>query len=337
MQRCLQLAQNGLGYTYPNPLVGSVITVNNKIIGEGWHLQSGKPHAEINAINSVKDKSLLKDATIFVNLEPCSHYGKTPPCSHKIVELGIPKVVIGTRDYASHVNGQGIKYLKEHNVEVIENVLEKEAFDINKRFFTFQQKKRPYIILKWAETANGFFAPKDNTQKWITNSFSKQLVHQWRTQEQAILVGGQTVRADNPELNARLWKGNNPIKVILSNQLNEIKDYKIFSGEQTIIINQDKTEEKDNIKWVKINSEENLIKQILDVLYQNGIQSVIIEGGKKILTQFIKSNIWDEARVLKGNTNWNNGIKTPELNHNQKVKETSIGDDSYILYQNHTL
>ncbi|MGI9527721.1 MAG: bifunctional diaminohydroxyphosphoribosylaminopyrimidine deaminase/5-amino-6-(5-phosphoribosylamino)uracil reductase RibD [Weeksellaceae bacterium] len=337
MQRCLQLAKNGLGTTYPNPLVGSVITVDNKIIAEGWHYKSGMPHAEVNAINAVKDSTILKDATLYVNLEPCIHFGKTPPCSHKIVELGIPKVVVGSRDYASHVNGQGIDYLKNHGVEVVEKILQEESYELNKRFFTFHQKKRPYIILKWAETVDGYFAPLDKTQKWITGHFSKQLVHLWRTQEQAILIGGETLRIDDPQLNARLWKGNNPIKVIVSNQIQPGSSYQVLKGNRTIIINHHTLKTRDNVSWIKINKQEDMIPQILSVLHKEGIQSIIIEGGKSILEQFIASNLWDEARVLNGSTPWNAGIKAPVLSNHKNRLQQRVGTDIYTLYQNETL
>lgn len=338
MQRCLQLAQNGLGTTYPNPLVGSVIVHNQKIIGEGWHKKAGEPHAEIVAINSVKNKELLKEATLYVNLEPCSHFGKTPPCSHRIVELGIPKVVIGCRDYASHVNGKGIEYLKSHKVEVIEGVLEKEATELNKRFFTFHQKKRPYIILKWAETKNGFFAPKNNEQKWITNTYTKQLVHKWRTEEQAILIGKNTAKIDNPQLNARLWKGNNPTKVIIDKNLELPLDLNIFNNGKTLIFNSLKKETVNNLQFIQINFEENMLPELLHQLHENNIQSIIIEGGAFTLNQFIQQNLWDEARILVGNTSWKDGIKAPELKNSKIIlSEQQIQHNTIFKIENRAL
>ena len=218
IKRCIELAKNGLGATYPNPLVGSVIVYKNKIIGEGWHQKAGAPHAEVNAINSVKDESLLNKSTIYVSLEPCSHFGKTPPCSDLIIAKGIKKVIIGTVDPFAEVAGRGIKKLMEAGCEVQVGILEKECQDLNKRFFTFHQKKRPYIILKWAQTTDGFIAPKVQEKRepvWITNQYSKQLVHKWRSEEQAILVGTNTAIADNPKLNTRLWNGKNPVRVVI--------------------------------------------------------------------------------------------------------------------------
>ena len=220
IKRCIELAQNGLGTTYPNPMVGSVIVYDGQIIGEGWHKKAGEPHAEVNAVNSVKDKSLLKKATIYVSLEPCSHFGKTPPCCDLIIANEIPNVVVGTVDPNEKVAGKGILKLIEAGANVTVGVLENECNELNKRFFTFHQKKRPYIILKWAESLDGFLAPEkagnqDRKPVWITNQYSRQLVHKWRTEEQAILVGTQTVVDDNPKLNARDWNGNNPTRIVI--------------------------------------------------------------------------------------------------------------------------
>ena len=224
MLRCLQLAKNGLGSTYPNPMVGSVIVYEDRIIGEGWHQQAGQPHAEVNAVNSVNDQSLLDKATIYVSLEPCSHFGKTPPCSDLIIAKGIKKVVIGTVDPFAEVAGRGIKKLIDAGCEVLVGVLEQECQQLNKRFFTFHQKKRPYIILKWAESLDGFIAPEAKSRSsrepvWITNSYSKQLVHKWRAEEQSILVGTKTVEADNPSLTTRDWSGKSPTRIVLDREL----------------------------------------------------------------------------------------------------------------------
>lgn len=334
MQRCLQLAQNGLGTTYPNPLVGSVIVHDKKIIGEGWHKKSGEPHAEIVAINSVEDSSLLKNATLYVNLEPCAHFGKTPPCSHRIVQLGIPKVVIGCRDFAAHVNGKGIQYLKENGVEVVEGVLEEEAKFLNRRFFTFHQKSRPYIILKWAETQNGFFAPTDKTQKWITNAYSKQWAHKWRTEEQAILVGNNTVKNDNPMLTARLWQGNQPTRIVISKNPTFGTNTHILQDGKTLIFNAEKDETTENVHFVKLNFEENVLNQIMQKLHEMKIQSVIVEGGVFTLRQFIQANLWDEARVLVGNSIWEDGIKAPDLPNSELIQQKKIESDTLYLHTN---
>lgn len=334
MQRCLQLAKKGLGSTYPNPLVGCVITYNQRIIGEAWHQKAGLAHAEINAINSVKDKSLLDKATLFVNLEPCSHFGKTPPCANRISELKIPKVIIGCRDFASHVNGKGIEIIKHGNSNVVENILNKESILLNKRFFTFQLKKRPYIILKWAETNNGYFSPIDNSQKWITNSLAKQHVHMRRSQENAILIGGNTLRIDNPKLNLRLWKGNQPYKIIISSKADFNSDANIFSDGKIIIFNNEKNIEKANINWIQIDFDKNIIKQLLKHLYSLNIQSIIVEGGLKTLQSFIDENLWDEAEIYVGNTSWKQGKKAPKLENSILIDKMNLNGDMWYNYKN---
>ncbi len=334
MQRCLELAKNALGSTYPNPLVGSVIVHNHTIIGEGWHKKAGQDHAEIVAIKNVRDKSLLRESTLYVNLEPCSHFGKTPPCSHKIVEFGIPKVVIGIRDKAAHVNGKGIAYLKENGVEVIEHILEEEAEWLNRRFFTFHTKKRPYIILKFAQTSNGYFAPLDEKQKWITNAYCKQLTHKWRTEEASILVGKRTAEIDQSQLNARWWKGNQPVRVLISKALSpQIKSF-LNSDLKTIVFTEEKIEEIKNVDFIKIDFKAEVLKQILDHLHQRNLQSIIIEGGATTLAHFIKKNLWDEARVFTGNVAWENGIKAPILENAKLLFRQDLDRDEYKLYVN---
>ena len=239
MQRCLFLARKAIGYTYPNPLVGSVIVHKGKIIGEGWHTKVGEPHAEVNAIASVKDKSLLKESTLYVNLEPCAHFGKTPPCADLIIEKKIPKIVIGCIDINSKVAGKGIERLRQAGREVIVGVLEAESQALNKRFFTFHAQKRPYIILKWAQTRDGFIAPLQQTQQapvWISNAFSQQLTHLWRAQEGAILVGKHTVEKDNPSLTTRHWVGNTPLRLVIDNEHSLAKTLAIFQGDPTVVL-----------------------------------------------------------------------------------------------------
>lgn len=345
IRRCIELAKNGLGTTYPNPLVGSVIVYENKIIGEGWHKKSGEPHAEVNAINSVKDKSLLKKATIYVSLEPCSHFGKTPPCCDLIVENEIPNVFIGTVDPNIKVAGNGIKKLIEAGANVTVGILENECNELNKRFFTFHQKKRPYIILKWAETQDGFIAPflrqaQDDIKKrepvWITNPYSRQLVHKWRTEEQAILVGTQTVIDDNPKLNVRDWTGNNPIRIVIDRNNRIPTESLIFDSSAKTIIISDSTfsSEKNNIQFEKIDFDKNIAKQIVQLLYQTEIQSVIIEGGRQTLQTFIDENIWDEARVFVGNIQFGAGIKAPIIDK-KNLEKHSIGSDALVIVKNH--
>ncbi len=270
MQRCLDLAKNWLGATYPNPLVGSVIVCDDRIIGEGWHRKAGEPHAEVNAINSVKDQYLFSRSTLYVNLEPCSHYGKTPPCSDLIVKKNIKKVVIGSIDLNSKVNGKGIEHLKKSGCIVEVGVLEKECKELNKRFFTFHSKQRPYIILKWAETKDGYIYPsiknKNNVKPtWISNIYSLQLVHKWRTEEQAILVGTKTVINDNPELNARHYYGKSPIRVAIDRNLKIPKNYNFYDGKLETVMFTDKNitpKKNSKINFEKINFTKNVTKQI---------------------------------------------------------------------------
>ena len=336
INRCIELAKNGLGTTYPNPLVGSVIVYDNKIIGEGWHKKAGEPHAEVNAINSVIDKSLLSKATIYVSLEPCSHFGKTPPCADLIIAHKIPNVVIGTIDPFAKVAGNGIKKLKEAGAKVTVGVLEHECYELNKRFFTFHNKKRPYIILKWAETWDGFIAPTEkNTQKpvWITNKYSRQFVHKWRAEEQAILVGTQTVLDDNPSLTTRDFSGNNPIRVILdkSGKIGtqfQVKDNNV----KTIFLTEnEKFSTTENTSYELCSFDKNLIEHILKILVKYQIQSVIIEGGRKTLQSFIDQNLWDEARVFKGPSLFKKGLKAPNLKGKIIKTETILNDKLIIL------
>ena len=306
MKRCIELAKNGLGTTYPNPLVGSVIVYDNKIIGEGWHKKAGEPHAEVNAVNSVKDKSLLKKATIYVSLEPCCHYGKTPPCCDLIVTNEIPNVVIGTIDPFAKVAGKGIKKLLENGKNVTVGILEDQCNELNKRFFTFHQKKRPYIILKWAETKDGFIAPLSKEEKapvWITNPYSRQLVHKWRTEEQAILVGTHTILDDNPKLDARDFLGKNPVRIVLDKSGKVSKNYHVKDASQkTIFITEsEKYTSIENCNYENAIFDKHLVHSICEILYKNNIQSIIIEGGSTTIQSFIAANLWDEARILIAN------------------------------------
>lgn len=322
-------------------MVGSVIVYNDTIIGEGWHKKAGEPHAEVNAVRSVKDKSLLKKATIYVSLEPCSHFGKTPPCCDLIIENKIPNVVVGTVDPNEKVAGNGIRKLIEAGANVIVGVLEDECNELNKRFFTFHQKKRPYIILKWAESLDGYLAPEKEINQerkpvWITNKFSRQLVHKWRSEEQAILVGTQTVIDDNPKLNIRDWSGNNPVRVILDQNNRISKDSFIFDDSvKTIVLTKsENTISTENTLFEKIDFNKNTIENILSVLYQHQIQSIIIEGGKQTLQSFIDKNIWDEARIFIGKNTFEKGTKAPELKKKNEAK-THIQNDELIYVRNH--
>jgi len=335
IKRCIELAKNGLGTTYPNPMVGSVIVYNQKIIGEGWHKKTGEAHAEVNAINSVENKNLLKKSTIYVNLEPCSHFGKTPPCADLIIKHKIPSVVIGTIDPFAEVCGNGIAKLKKAGIEVKTGVLEQESKALNKRFFTFHQKKRPYIILKWAETQNGFIAPveKNKTEPfWISNDFSRQLVHKWRSEEQAILVGTNTILSDNPKLNLRDWAGENPIKIILDRELKIPESSYIYNSSDKTIFISEKIKKSENIIFEKIDFKENRNQQILNVLYKHKIQSVIIEGGTKVLDSFIKDNLWDEARIFVSDSFLEKGLKAPDFDFSADSKIPLKNDFLYLFF-----
>jgi diaminohydroxyphosphoribosylaminopyrimidine deaminase/5-amino-6-(5-phosphoribosylamino)uracil reductase len=324
LKRALLIAENGRIAAMPNPSVGAVIVYDNQIIGEGYTSAYGGNHAEVNAINSVKNKSLLKKATIFVSLEPCSHFGKTPPCCDLIIKHQIPNVVIGILDPNEKVAGNGIKKLIEAGKNVTVGVLEAECLAANKRFFTFHKKKRPYIILKWAESQDGFIAPafKEKSEPfWITNTFSQQLSHKWRSEEQAILVGTKTVIADNPSLTTRNWFGNNPIRIVIDKYNRIPKESNIFDNQaKTFVL---------NLEFISF--DKYLAQQIAQFLFQAEIQSVIIEGGTQTLQTFIDEKIWDEARIFKGNLLIKKGIKAPIFEGNLESK-INILDDQLIIY-----
>ncbi|MCF6167823.1 bifunctional diaminohydroxyphosphoribosylaminopyrimidine deaminase/5-amino-6-(5-phosphoribosylamino)uracil reductase RibD [Lutibacter sp.] len=339
INRCIELAKNGIGATYPNPMVGSVIVLNDTIIGEGWHRKSGEPHAEVNAINAVKDKTQLKEATIYVNLEPCSHYGKTPPCANLIVEKGIKNIVIGSIDSNSKVSGKGVEHLENNGCNVIVGVLEKECKELNKRFFTFHNKKRPFIILKWAETKDGFIdkirnKASENTPNWISNQYSQQLVHKMRAENEAVLVGTTTALNDNPNLNVRSWSGKNPVRVVIDRTLKIPLNYNLFKGSvKTILFTEIQKKNMADIFYEKIDFTSNVSQQICDVLYAHEIQSVIIEGGAKTLQSFIDKNLWDEAFVFIGEVVFKKGLKAPKL---EKVPTEikKISTDTLKVYNN---
>lgn len=313
IKRCIELAQKALGNTYPNPLVGSVIVHNGEIIGEGFHERAGENHAEINAIHSVKNPELLKESTIYVSLEPCSHFGKTPPCANKIVEIGFKKVVIGTLDSHEKVNGQGKQILTDAGIEVVSGILEEECRELNRRFFTYHHKKRPFLILKWAESGDGFL-DKDFKPTQIGNALTKQFVHQLRSEEHAILVGTKTALTDNPGLTTREIAGRNPVRILIDFDLKVPEDFNIYNQEaETLVFNSLKDSEEGNIKFIKT-EKENLIENLMLNLYEHQIQSVIIEGGRFTLQQFIDEGIWDEAVVIKNeNLLLENGTKAPEF------------------------
>ena len=344
IKRCLELAKNGLPLAMPNPSVGAVVVFENKIIGEGFTSAYGGNHAEVNAINSVKDKLLLLKSTLYVSLEPCSHFGKTPPCADLIVKYKIPNVVIGTLDSNKKVSGNGIKKLKEAGIKVTIGILENECYNLNKRFFAFHNKKKPYIVLKWAETFDGFIAPiiqngkeqncSDKKSIAISNQFSRLLVHKWRSEEQAILVGTTTVLNDNPKLNVRDWNGKNPIRVILdkSGKITPLYNVKDNSIKTIVITEQENTISKDNLIYEKCIFDKQLANSICEILYKHEIQSVLIEGGTQTLQSFIDSNLWNEARIFKSDSILGLGIESPKISADCITRNEILNDKLLILF-----
>jgi diaminohydroxyphosphoribosylaminopyrimidine deaminase/5-amino-6-(5-phosphoribosylamino)uracil reductase len=340
MQRCLDLAALGLGSVSPNPMVGAVVVMDTIIIGEGYHHKYGEAHAEVYAINQVisnfsDSAELLDQSTLYVSLEPCAHYGKTPPCADLIIKHKIPKVVVGCRDPFEAVNGKGIEKLRDAGVEVTTGVLEKECQWLNRRFFTGVQKHRPYIILKWAQTADGFFAPDDNSQHWITGLESRKLVHQWRGEEDAILVGKNTAAIDNPKLNVRYGQGKSPKRIVIDRRLELDKGLHLFDQSvETLIFNEVKTDIEGKNKYIALEDFNRYVPQyILYQLYLQDIQSVIIEGGANTLNKFIEAGLWDEARIFTGATKLTKGINAPQIKGTID-SEFIIGLDKLLLLIN---
>jgi diaminohydroxyphosphoribosylaminopyrimidine deaminase / 5-amino-6-(5-phosphoribosylamino)uracil reductase len=339
MNRCLELARMGAGNVSPNPMVGCVIVHNDLIIGEGFHERYGEAHAEVHAVNNVGNQDLLKQSTLYVSLEPCAHFGLTPPCSDLIVEKKIPNVVIGTIDSFAKVAGKGIEKMIKSGIDVQLGILEKECRDINKRFFTFHEKKRPYIFLKWAETTDGFI-DFDRTKNefgepsWITGEKALTRVHQMRAVEDAILVGTNTALKDNPSLTVRHCEGRNPVRVVLDNHLRLPKNLNLFDGTvKTIVFNSLKNEVTGNIEFVKIDFGKKMIHQILKNLYQQNIQSLIVEGGKQLLESFIQENVWDEAYRFVGNKLFVNGINAPNISSGI-IHLEKFDSDQLFIYKN---
>jgi diaminohydroxyphosphoribosylaminopyrimidine deaminase/5-amino-6-(5-phosphoribosylamino)uracil reductase len=337
MQRCLQLAKLGGGHVAPNPMVGAVLVYQDRIIGEGYHQQYGQAHAEVNCINSVhaSNLSLIQKSTLYVSLEPCAHYGKTPPCADLIIKNKIPKVVVGCRDSYVEVDGKGIQKIQQAGVEVITGVLEKEALELNKRFFTFHTKQRPYVILKWAQSKDHVIARADYSALKISHDITNRLVHKWRSEEAAILVGTNTALHDNPSLTNRLWNGNNPVRLVIDKQLKLPCTLHIFDGfVKTIVFNYLKDEEKEGILFYKLPAEENIIPGLLDALYKLKIQSVLVEGGSQLLQSFIDSGCWDEARIIINESLIiGDGIKAPRLSRHGLISTESINSDTLAYYE----
>ena len=330
MQRALDLAERGKGAVRPNPLVGCVLVHEGKIIGEGYHEQYGGPHAEVNAIASVTDPKLLAAATAYVSLEPCSHWGKTPPCANLLVEKGIKSVVVATLDPNPLVAGKGVKLLEEAGISVQVGLLEREARWQNRRFFCQQEKHRPYLILKWAQTQDGFIARENFDSKWISNSQSRQLVHQWRAAEQAILVGKNTALHDNPRLNVRDWTGSDPIRVVLDSKLELPADLHLFDQQiPTLCYNLLKSEKLTNLEWVQL--PQLSLEALMADLHARQIQSVLIEGGSQTIHQFLAAGLWDEARVFTAPIQFERGIAAPQLTQTP-AESHAIGEDQLDIY-----
>jgi diaminohydroxyphosphoribosylaminopyrimidine deaminase/5-amino-6-(5-phosphoribosylamino)uracil reductase len=340
MQYCLQLAKLGEGHTAPNPMVGCVIVFEGKIIGEGFHQRYGGPHAEVNAINSVKDVRLLKHSTLYVNLEPCSHTGKTPPCADLIIEKMIPRIVVGTVDPNPEVAGKGIEKLKEARLEVIAGILNNESKELNRRFFTFHQEKRPYIILKWAQTANGFVdsirtTTEQGKQIWITDEIARIAVHKQRSTEGAIFIGTETALKDNPSLTLRDWYGQQPLRIVtdLNNKLPS--QLTLYDGKtKTITISKEAPQTEIKSLFVVTDNDNNVVNTLLNFLYDEKILSVIVEGGTKTLQHFIDLNLWDEAHIYTGNLKFDKGIKAPEFDLKHKVSTETFPQSELTIFRN---
>ena len=334
MKRCLELAATGKGYVAPNPMVGSVIVYDGEVIGEGYHAHFGEAHAEANAIAAVSDVDLLSKSTLYANLEPCTHIGKTGSCAELIVNSSIGKVVIGCRDSNAQVTGRGVEYLKEHGCEVVVGVREAECLELNRRFVAFHEKQRPYIILKWAESLDGFIAPADQVQQWITGDESKRLVHKWRAEEHAIMVGTNTVVTDNPALTTRLWPGDNPIRISIDNKGRIPSASHILNGAADTIVYTDRIKEGPQYSdYVEVAQGAEQLPAIIADLYSRDVTSLLVEGGQQLLNSFIGCGLWDEARVFTGTMEFGEGRKAPQLPsaHNDEVE---VGEDLLRLHYN---
>ena len=333
IHKCIELAQQGLGHTYPNPLVGSMIVYNNKVISSGWHQKAGEAHAEVHAIRSVADPSLLPLSTLYVNLEPCSHHGKTPPCTDLIIESGIRHVVVGMLDPFAKVNGKGIQQLRNAGIRVEVGVAEKACQTLNKRFLTAIQKKRPYITLKWAQTKDGYIAPKQKKASrpvWISNAQSRTLAHQWRAEEQSILVGNQTVIDDNPALTTRRYEGPSPTRILIDPNEKIQRTAKLFAPNQNVIVYTNKRSRVDkHIHYVAIDFSQHGLPQILSDLHHKNIQSILVEGGTKTLQYFLDAGLWDEAKIIIGQLTFGEGTSAPDLTSisSKKVSQKPLDGD----------
>ncbi len=338
MHRCIELAQLGSGNVLPNPMVGAVLVYADQIIGEGYHQKYGEAHAEVNCIASVRKENehLILRSTLYVSLEPCAHFGKTPPCADLIISRSIPKVVVGCCDPFAQVNGKGIEKLQQAGIEVVTNILEEQCKKLNKRFFTFHTRQRPYIILKWAQSKNQRIANADFSRVFISNEISNRLVHKWRTEEAAIMVGTNTALQDDPALNNRNWTGKNPVRLAADMNLRLPAFLKIFDRQQpTIIFNAIKNEEHENLVYIKLSKEQSLVKQIIDCCYNLKLTSILIEGGNKLVQSFINENCWDEARVIENlSLIIDNGLCAPLLSSHKLIRTETLLTDVLSYYTN---
>jgi diaminohydroxyphosphoribosylaminopyrimidine deaminase/5-amino-6-(5-phosphoribosylamino)uracil reductase len=340
MYRCIQLAEAGMGHVAPNPMVGAVLVHGGRIIGEGYHHVFGEAHAEVHAIENAiasGDQELFPNSVLYVSLEPCAHFGKTPPCTDLIIRHKIGKVVVGCRDPFSEVDGKGIGRLQEAGVEVVAGILSEECIALNKRFMTFHLKKRPYIILKWAQSTDGIIGVRHGVptdRLLITNEYSNRLVHKWRTEEASILVGTNTASEDDPELTPRLWQGRTPLRLVLDLELRLPQTLRIFNRQvKTIVFNYKKEEESENLVYCRISRKENLVNQLIEALFSMNIQSVLVEGGARLLQTFIDAGIWDEARVLTNKTLIvGEGVTAPVLRNCTKHWEQEFSSDHLEIY-----
>ncbi len=331
MRRCLQLAENGKGHTFPNPMVGSVIVYDDTIIGEGWHKRAGEPHAEAMAIASVKDKSLLKKSTLYVNLEPCSHVGRTPACSRTIIEHGIPRVVIAHEDPNKKVSGQGMEMIRSAGIEVVTGILEKEARELNRFFIKFHTRKHPYIILKWAQSADRILTPFNASRFSISNTYSRTLMHKWRSEIPAIMIGLNTLMVDNPRLDSRLWNKHSPLPVILGGPY-DFEPYEVFKIHPSVYIFSEEHIENPpaNVKVFR----DTVLREILDQLYEQEILAVMVEGGANVLEQFIETGLWDEARIFTSPKVLEEGLRAPALQNEVWLRTMRIEEDKLDIFRN---
>ncbi|MBL0181628.1 MAG: bifunctional diaminohydroxyphosphoribosylaminopyrimidine deaminase/5-amino-6-(5-phosphoribosylamino)uracil reductase RibD [Chitinophagaceae bacterium] len=338
MRRCLQLAEMGAGQVAPNPMVGAVLVYAGRMIGEGYHQRYGEAHAEVNCINSVSenDKQFIAASTLYVSLEPCAHFGKTPPCTDLIIKNKIPVVIIGCRDSFAEVSGKRIEKLTQAGINITVGVLEKECLALNKRFFTFHNQQRPYVILKWAQSSDGKITGNNSSRMLISNETSNRLVHKWRGEEAAILVGTNTALNDDPALTARLWLGKDPVRGVIDKELKLPAHLKLFDGStETIVFNYLKKEDNGKLHYLQLNRQDDLLQQLLSALYEMQLQSLLVEGGTKLLQSFIDDGLWDEARIIcNEQLTMGNGLNAPVLKNKALLREERVDTDVISFFGN---